>query len=126
MKLLCKKLSLTPTLQSDNNDFCTACNTSGFLLCCDGCDSSFHLHCLDPPLSQNAPELNEAWYCFGCTAKRAQPQRQSRGLFAALLLNLEKRNPSNFVLPQDIREYFDGVATAKDGKFVEQLATKTR
>ncbi|KAG9680566.1 hypothetical protein KCU95_g6394, partial [Aureobasidium melanogenum] len=112
--------------ESDNNDFCTACNTSGFLLCCDGCDSSFHLHCLDPPLSQNAPELNEAWYCFGCTAKRAQPQRQSRGLFAALLLNLEKRNPSNFVLPQDIREYFDGVATAKDGKFVEQLATKTR
>ncbi|KAH0355658.1 hypothetical protein KCU83_g1886, partial [Aureobasidium melanogenum] len=112
--------------ESDNNDFCTACNTSGFLLCCDGCDSSFHLHCLDPPLSQNAPELNEAWYCFGCTAKRAQPQRQSCGLFAALLLNLEKRNPSNFVLPQDIREYFDGVATAKDGKFVEQLATKTR
>ncbi|KAG9587967.1 hypothetical protein KCV04_g10963, partial [Aureobasidium melanogenum] len=112
--------------ESDNNDFCTACNSSGFLLCCDGCDSSFHLHCLDPPLSQNAPELNEAWYCFGCTAKRAQPQRQSRGLFAALLLNLEKRNPSNFVLPQDIREYFDGVATAKDGKFVEQLATKTR
>ncbi|KAI4761816.1 hypothetical protein E4T52_06015 [Aureobasidium sp. EXF-3400] len=112
--------------ESDNNDFCTACNTSGFLLCCDGCDSSFHLHCLDPPLSQNAPELNEAWYCFGCTAKRAQPQRQSRGLFSALLLNLEKRNPSNFMLPQDIREYFDGVATAKDGKFVEQLATKTR
>ncbi|TIA40082.1 hypothetical protein D6C78_02767 [Aureobasidium pullulans] len=112
--------------ESDNNDYCTACNTSGFLLCCDGCDSSFHLHCLDPPLSQDAPELNEAWYCFGCTAKRAQPQRHSRGLFAALLLNLDKRNPSNFVLPQDIREYFDGVATAKDGKFVEQLATKTR
>ncbi|KAI5239158.1 hypothetical protein E4T43_06944 [Aureobasidium subglaciale] len=111
---------------SDNNDYCTACNTSGFLLCCDGCDSSFHLHCLDPPLDQNAPELNEAWFCFGCTAKRAQPQRPSRGLFAALLLNLDKRNPANFVLPQEIREYFDGVATAKDGKFVEQLATKTR
>lgn len=117
---------LTPPLQSDNNDFCAACNTSGYLLCCDGCDKSFHFGCLDPPLTQNASELDEPWYCFGCIAKREQPQRRSRGLFAPLLSNLDKRNPSVFLLPQEIRDYFDGVATTKDGRFVEQLATKTR
>lgn len=122
---------LTPPLtldsKSDNNDFCTACGGSGFLLCCDGCDKSFHFACLDPPLTEHASELDEPWFCHKCITKRAGPQKQPRGLFSALLTNLENRNPSNYLLPTPIREYFAGVGTGKDGKFVEPSVTqKTR
>lgn len=118
------KLTLNP--QSDNNDFCSSCRGSGYLLCCDGCDRSFHFACLDPPLTQEASELQEPWFCFQCVSKRAQPQKHQRGLFSTLLTNLDKRNPSTFSLPQDIRDYFEGTATAKDGRFIEAVNGKTR
>ncbi|KAF2487115.1 hypothetical protein BDY17DRAFT_3385 [Neohortaea acidophila] len=114
---------------SENNDFCSACGGSGFLLCCDGCDRSFHFSCLDPPLSEDASELNEPWYCYICVAKRPvfdSPEKPPPGLFSALFSTLKKRNPSNFALPQDIREYFEGVATDKNGQFVEAVNTRTR
>lgn len=113
---------------SDNNDFCSACGGSGFLLCCDGCDRSFHFSCLDPPLSENASELNEPWYCFICVAKRPvtvdQGEKPARGLFAALQTNLRKRNPTNFSLPQEIRDYFEGVSADKDGHFIEAVQNR--
>lgn len=115
---------------SENNDFCSACGGSGFLLCCDGCDRSFHFSCLDPPLNEDASELNEPWFCFVCIAKRpigsGQPEKSQRGLFAPLLNGLKKRNPSNFVLPQHIRDYYEGVQTDKSGSFVEAVTAKTR
>jgi len=111
---------------SDNNDFCNSCGGPGHLLCCDGCDKSFHLKCLDPPLEEDSPELNEPWFCHICVAKRNPPAKQRRGLFAQLFQNLEKRNPSSFVLPDHIRVYFDGVGTGKDGNFVEPPPSKTR
>lgn len=115
---------------SENNDFCSACGGSGFLLCCDGCDRSFHFSCLDPPLHEDASELNEPWYCFICVAKRPvtseQIEKLQRGLFAPLLNSLKKRNPSNFALPQDIRDYFEGVATDRTGAFVEAVNTRAR
>lgn len=118
--------SLTFNSQSDNQDFCAACNGSGFLLCCDGCDRAFHFTCLDPPLSQEASELQEPWFCFKCVGKRAQPQKQQRGLFSSLLTNLDKRNPTAFSLPQNLREYFDGISTGKDGRFLDVVINKTR
>lgn len=115
---------------SENNDFCSACGGSGFLLCCDGCDRSFHFSCLDPPLNEDASELNEPWFCFVCIAKRpigsGQPEKPQRGLFAPLLNGLKKRNPSNFALPQYIRDYYEGVQTDKTGSFVEAVTAKTR
>lgn len=115
---------------SDNNDFCSACGGSGFLLCCDGCDRSFHFTCLDPPLNENASELNEPWYCFICVSKRptalGSPEKLQRGLFAPLINTLRKRNPSNFELPQEIRDYFEGVATDKNGAFIESVNPRTR
>lgn len=115
---------------SENNDFCSACGGSGFLLCCDGCDRSFHFSCLDPPLNDEASELNEPWYCFICVAKRPVTSDQSdqiaRGLFAPLLNSLRKQNPSNFQLPQSVRDYFEGVASDKNGAFIESVNTRTR
>ncbi|KAK5168646.1 uncharacterized protein LTR77_005955 [Saxophila tyrrhenica] len=114
---------------SENNDFCSACGGSGYLLCCDGCDRSFHFACLDPPLNDEASELNEPWYCYICVAKRPitdSPEKPHRGLFAPLFNSLRKLNPSNFALPQDIRDYFEGVATDKTGSFVESVHTRTR
>ncbi len=115
---------------SDNQDFCSACGGSGFLLCCDGCDRSFHFSCLDPPLNDDASELNEPWFCFICVAKRpvtsGSPEKAQRGLFAPLLSSLKKSNPSNFALPVDIRDYFEGVATDRNGAFIEAIHPKTR
>ena len=35
-------------------------------LLCDGCDSEYHLYCLDPPLS-SLPKDDDEWYCPACT-----------------------------------------------------------
>lgn len=119
----CKQLS-------ENEDFCSACRGSGYLLCCDGCDRSFHFSCLDPPLNNEASELNEPWFCYICVAKRPvtsdQSEKATRGLFAPLLTSLRKRNPSNFQLPENIRNYFEGVAADAKGSFIEAVHTKTR
>ncbi|KAF2722328.1 hypothetical protein K431DRAFT_302694 [Polychaeton citri CBS 116435] len=116
---------------SENNDFCSACGGSGFLLCCDGCDRSFHFSCLDPPLNDDASELNEPWYCFICVAKRPinaeQLEKPTRGLFAPLIASLSKRNPTTFALPQALRDYFEGVVTdVKTGSFVEAVNNKSK
>ncbi|GAB7352618.1 hypothetical protein MBLNU459_g2994t2 [Dothideomycetes sp. NU459] len=51
---------------------------------------------------------------------------EHRGLFSALLSNVEKRNPTTFSLPQKVREYFDGISTGKDGRFLDMVNSKTR
>ncbi|EME42272.1 hypothetical protein DOTSEDRAFT_73191 [Dothistroma septosporum NZE10] len=116
-------------LGSENQDYCSACGGSGYLLCCDGCDRSFHFGCVDPPLNPDAEELDEPWYCNICVAKRPvgpeSPEKPTRGLFAPLFGSLKKRNPTNFNLPEDIRAYFEGVSSDKNGGFVESMnATK--
>jgi hypothetical protein len=119
-----------PKKASENNDFCSACGGTGYLLCCDGCDRSFHFSCLDPPISDDAKELDEPWYCFVCiVAKRPfadSPEKPTRGLFAPLLNVLKKKNPTNFTLPLEIRDYFEGVAADKNGNFVESVSKTTR
>ncbi|KAK5137194.1 hypothetical protein LTR08_000699 [Meristemomyces frigidus] len=115
---------------SENNDFCSACGGSGFLLCCDGCDRSFHFACLDPPLNENASQLNEPWYCFICVGKRplaaGQSDKLQRGLFAPLFSSLKRRNPSNYLLPDEIRDRNQYVYTSKNGDFQESVQPKTR
>lgn len=116
---------------SDNQDFCAACGGSGLLVCCDGCDRSFHLACLDPPLVKGAHELDEPWFCYVCVNRRpatedSEPKKKKKtGLFAPLFNDLDKCNPQNFALPSEIRDYFEGVGTAKDGAFIESHATKS-
>ncbi|XP_041963120.1 chromodomain-helicase-DNA-binding protein 4 isoform X2 [Alosa sapidissima] len=44
-------------------EFCRVCKDGGELLCCDTCPSSYHLHCLNPPL----PDIpNGEWICPRC------------------------------------------------------------
>ncbi|XP_045919764.1 chromodomain-helicase-DNA-binding protein 3 isoform X4 [Micropterus dolomieu] len=48
----------------DHMEFCSVCKDGGELLCCDTCTSSYHIHCLNPPL----PEIpNGEWLCPRCT-----------------------------------------------------------
>uniref|UniRef100_A0A3Q3B9Y4 Chromodomain helicase DNA binding protein 3 n=1 Tax=Kryptolebias marmoratus TaxID=37003 RepID=A0A3Q3B9Y4_KRYMA len=48
----------------DHMEFCRVCKDGGELLCCDTCTSSYHIHCLNPPL----PEIpNGEWRCPRCT-----------------------------------------------------------
>lgn len=48
-------------------EFCRVCKDGGELLCCDSCPSSYHIHCLNPPL----PEIpNGEWICPRCTVSR--------------------------------------------------------
>jgi len=111
---------LTSSLQvSENSDYCSACGGTGFLLCCDGCDRSFHFTCLDPPLDQNAT-LDEPWFCYICQSKAPTKNGDlPRGLFAELQRRILGKNPSSFKLPEYIRDYFEGVRTGDSGEYVE-------
>ncbi|XP_071656227.1 chromodomain-helicase-DNA-binding protein 3 isoform X5 [Patagioenas fasciata] len=50
--------------EDDHMEYCRVCKDGGELLCCDACVSSYHIHCLNPPL----PEVpNGEWLCPRCT-----------------------------------------------------------
>ena len=55
-----------------------------------------------------------------------QPEKAARGLFAPLLNSLNKKNPETFELPEEVRTYFEGVSTAKNGEFTEAVKPRTR
>ncbi|KAI9864136.1 MAG: hypothetical protein M1813_003453 [Trichoglossum hirsutum] len=112
--------------EDENDDVCSACGGQGTLLCCDGCTSSFHFTCVDPPMEQEDLKDDEAWYCCICIARRDPPHKQPRGIFASLLDNLEKKNPMSFNLPKDLREYFEGVKTGDEGEYEEAVTQKSR
>ncbi|KAB8345893.1 hypothetical protein FH972_022948 [Carpinus fangiana] len=110
--------------QSDNNDFCSACSGSGFLLCCDGCERSFHFDCADPPTDPDS-HVDEPWFCQLCAGRRngvtnglALPNQT--GLFGRLHAQLLTRNTTAFVLPRNISTFFEGVKMGPDGEY--QLA----
>lgn len=49
--------------QDDNGDECRLCGMDGFLLCCDGCPSSYHSRCLGL-CKMYMPE--GSWFCPEC------------------------------------------------------------
>ncbi|KAL8874642.1 MAG: hypothetical protein Q9174_000047 [Haloplaca sp. 1 TL-2023] len=108
-----------------NDDYCAACGGPGQLLCCDGCPRSFHFTCVDPP-RETAP-AGEDWYCQKCDY---QPSPVNvTGVFPVLLQNLKKRNPTAFILPGALRNYYEDVITGEDGEYEEpaiQSKAKTR
>ena len=106
-----------------HGDVCHACNRPGLLLCCDGCYRAFHMNCIDPPMEQDAV-LDEAWYCYICEAKRNSRSKVDRGMFTDLLDDLLKKNPVDYLLPADVREYFEGVGTNEHGEFEDNSNAK--
>ncbi|XP_065864609.1 protein CHROMATIN REMODELING 4-like [Euphorbia lathyris] len=52
------------TIGADGHYYeCVVCDNGGDLLCCDTCPSTYHLHCLSPPLD-SVPAGN--WQCQNC------------------------------------------------------------
>jgi len=51
--------------EDDNHmEYCRVCRDGGELLCCDRCPSSYHMHCLIPPMTV-IPQ--DDWFCPRCT-----------------------------------------------------------
>ena len=50
----------------DHMEFCRVCKEGGELLCCDSCNSAYHLKCCDPPL-EAVPE--DSWTCPRCACE---------------------------------------------------------
>lgn len=46
-------------------EVCESCDREDRMLLCDGCDSGYHLECLDPPIDE--VPLEEHWYCPECS-----------------------------------------------------------
>ena len=42
------------------------CKDVGELLVCDGCTRSYHLKCLDPPVSKPEDLPDGDWFCEAC------------------------------------------------------------
>ena len=62
--------------EDDHMEYCRVCKDGGELLCCDACISSYHIHCLNPPL----PDIpNGEWLCPRCTVSGSV----SQGFFSA-------------------------------------------
>jgi chromodomain-helicase-DNA-binding protein 4 len=60
----------------DNHmEYCRVCRDGGELLCCDRCPSSYHMHCLVPPMTI-IPE--EDWFCPRCTVSITETCKKYR------------------------------------------------
>ena len=46
-------------------EVCQQCDREHRMLLCDGCDSGYHLECLDPPIDE--VPLDEHWFCPECS-----------------------------------------------------------
>jgi hypothetical protein len=70
---------------------------------------------------------DEAWFCNVCTSKANPPVIDDEiGCFAVLLAHLDRKNPSAFHLPKDIREYFENVKTGAEGEYEEPVQPKAK
>ncbi|KAK9484552.1 hypothetical protein V1527DRAFT_469611 [Lipomyces starkeyi] len=108
-----------------NDDFCSACGGVGRFLCCEGCPRSFHFTCTDHPYDEdNLPE--GSWFCKSCYAKRHPPPIPPRGLFSELMEQMDKRNPSCFSLPKELRERYEGVTATDFGEYQDVHDLKPR
>lgn len=68
-----------------NSDECKICGDGGNLICCDSCDNSYHLLCIEPPL-QSLPIGN--WYCAECRNKQQMQMKHKKQLLVSNNNNL--------------------------------------
>lgn len=79
------------------------------MICCETCPRVFHLSCVEEPLDLIIPDA--AWYCKRCNAKNGSLVIRNKGVFKALLDNIDSTNPREFRLPLYIREAYDHIFT---------------
>ncbi|KAJ1920848.1 hypothetical protein H4219_001085 [Mycoemilia scoparia] len=109
----------TAVFTGRSNDFCEACKQTGRFICCDSCPRVFHFMCIDPPLDEDYANDISNWYCSKCRPLKPGPKKMDRHnpLFP-LYQALEKRNPTVFSVPENIRKQFDGVEEGSDGEYI--------
>ncbi|KAL9545150.1 hypothetical protein MBANPS3_007283 [Mucor bainieri] len=136
-----------------NHDYCDACGGAGQFLCCDACPNAFHLTCVEPPMdTEDLDKLSDNWYCNECEHKRSGSKKskvrgskrgvrmgshtlamiasQSKkpkkytGMFRELVEDMDKRNPLEYRLPNDIINFFENVAADKEGDYIDTSMTK--
>lgn len=68
-RLVKEQQQLQELKETDNHmEFCRVCRDGGELLCCDRCPSSYHMHCLIPPMTVIPVD---DWFCPRCTVSIA-------------------------------------------------------
>ncbi|KAL2316229.1 Clr6 histone deacetylase associated PHD protein-1 Cph1 [Schizosaccharomyces pombe] len=101
-----------------NVDYCSACGGRGLFICCEGCPCSFHLSCLDPPLTpENIPE--GSWFCVTCSIKSHHPPKHPLSIWSQLYDWIDSQNPSQYRLPDDLVHYFHGISRGDTGAYKE-------
>uniref|UniRef100_A0A3B4WIL7 PHD-type domain-containing protein n=1 Tax=Seriola lalandi dorsalis TaxID=1841481 RepID=A0A3B4WIL7_SERLL len=81
--------------ETDHQDYCEVCQQGGELLCCDTCTSSYHIHCLNPPL----PEIpNGEWLCPRCTVRCSAVLRSVLSYCCISLIQDSVYSPSNLLV----------------------------
>ncbi|KAF5391799.1 hypothetical protein D9757_001651 [Collybiopsis confluens] len=117
----------SPEPQTDNllnnNDHCSACRSQGALVYCDGCPRAFHLWCLDPPMD-SVDEGDSRWFCPACTLSKHPPRKPPPGLLAPLIQALDSSIPTEYQLPDDVRNFFKDVGTSARGGYVNTSEIK--
>lgn len=61
-------------------EVCQRCDREARMLLCDGCDSGYHLECLDPPLDEIPND--EHWYCSECSRNTQNQAEEVSFLFS--------------------------------------------
>ncbi|KAK7043730.1 hypothetical protein VNI00_008342 [Paramarasmius palmivorus] len=107
----------------NNNDHCSSCRSHGALVYCDGCPRAFHLWCLDPPM-ESIDEGDSNWFCPACTKAKNPPRKSPPSLLSPLIHLLDTSIPTEYQLPEDIRNFFKDVTTGPKGAYVDTSEIK--
>ncbi|KAI5922233.1 hypothetical protein F4810DRAFT_301852 [Camillea tinctor] len=78
-----------PNTQDDNDDSCYTCGGNGRLVCCDGCNYSFHFMCIDPPMDEGHEP--DEWFCNECSQRFYPSMSEYEGPFDQLFSSLERK-----------------------------------
>lgn len=107
----------------NNHDHCSSCRSNGALIYCDGCPNAFHLWCLDPPM-ENIDESESRWFCPACVIRKHPPPKPASSLLSPLIHLVQTSIPTEFQLPDDIRNFFRDVNTGPKGNYVDASEAK--
>ncbi|KAF8636483.1 hypothetical protein AX17_003298 [Amanita inopinata Kibby_2008] len=105
-------------MTSNNEDHCSSCRSQGILVYCDGCPRAFHLLCLDPPL-EKVDDGDSRWYCPACIVRKQPPRKPPPSLLSPLIYQVETSIPTEYQLPDDIRNFYKDVATGPRGTYID-------